>query len=214
MVAGHRHSHRRQSLEAPPEQETGRPGHHRDSRRNGQRGDPPGGGRARARRGIGAIRRGDSVRVLAPAKLQRIVVRSGDGAAMRIELMVELGHCTLLDLGATTYWRGGPADGRVEQLLQQHELPDCCVVPSCAGAAVDAADALGAMVRSSRSQPKTRRSDDREGQSHESTHTRKEDIPWHARRPIRFWTSQTHVRDSSRGPETGSRLIESRKVPV
>ena len=83
----------------------------------------------------------NSVRVLAPSKLQRIVVRSADGDAMRIELMVELGHCRRLDLVATTYWRVGQVDSMVERLPQKHKLPDCCVVPSSAGEAVNAADA-------------------------------------------------------------------------
>ena len=84
----------------------------------------------------------NSVRVLAPSKLRRILVRSGDGDGMNVELMVKLGHCTRLDLVAVRYWDGGPAVGSVEELPQKHKLPDCCV-PSSATEAVDAADSLG-----------------------------------------------------------------------
>lgn len=71
----------------------------------------------------------NSVRVLAPSELQRIVIRSGDRDAMRIKLVVELGHCTRLDLVATRYGGGGPMEGSVEELPQKHKLPDCCVKP-------------------------------------------------------------------------------------
>ena len=82
------------------------------------------------------------MRVLAPSRLRRISVRSGDGDGMSVELMVTLGHCTRLDLVAVRYWGGGPADHRVEELPQEHKLPDCCV-PSSAAEAMDTADALG-----------------------------------------------------------------------
>ena len=72
----------------------------------------------------------NSVRVLAPSKLRRISVRSGDGDGMNVELVVKLGHCTRLDLVAVRYWDGGPADGSVEELPQKHKLPDCCVPSS------------------------------------------------------------------------------------
>ena len=84
----------------------------------------------------------NSVRVLAPSKLRRISVRSGDYDGMNVELMAKLGHCTRLDLVAVRYWNRGPANGSVKELPPKHKLPDCCV-PSSAAEAVDTADALG-----------------------------------------------------------------------
>lgn len=77
----------------------------------------------------------NSVRVLAPSELRRIAVRSADGNAMHVELIVRLGHCTRLNLDAVTYSVGGPATGHVQQLTQPHGLPDCCEPPSAAAAA-------------------------------------------------------------------------------
>ena len=97
----------------------------------------------------------NSVRVLAPSRLRRISVRSGDGDGMNVELMVTLGHCTRLDLVAVRYWDG--ADGSVERLPQKHKLPDCCV-PSSAAEAVDTADALGGHRADSMQPPASRHS--------------------------------------------------------
>lgn len=98
----------------------------------------------------------NSVRVLAPSKLRRISVRSGDGDSMSVEVRAKLGHCTRLDLVAVRYWNGGPANGTVDELPQRHELPDCCDAAS-AGAALDTADAQAGSPTLPPPNPKPRR---------------------------------------------------------